>query len=181
MTDSGGEDIRSTVEDSRSLLKKIELAVPGFAGYREKEDIRTADELLRTQMGKIVENALNNVITARQSLVNCFKLGPLNQIGTVVGNIETLRNLIIDAQQGYSGIAPDIRIGDSTLDKLYEYDYGFVSSVKNLERESSQMSGICDMNDKEITDMFSNINAAVNDAKNKWQLRMETVENIRVS
>ena len=47
MVADNSPDIRGTVEDNRGLLKKIQIIVPGFSGYREKEDLRAADELLR--------------------------------------------------------------------------------------------------------------------------------------
>src|SRR5256885_16816857 len=43
-------DIRDRVEQDRGLLKKIQLAIPGYAGYRRREDIRAADNLLRIQL-----------------------------------------------------------------------------------------------------------------------------------
>ena len=49
-------DLRSKVEDDRGLLKKIELLIPGFRGYREREDLRAADSLLRQQLaGRVKE------------------------------------------------------------------------------------------------------------------------------
>ena len=33
-------DIRQKVEEDRGLIKKIQLMVPGYRGYRLKDDIR---------------------------------------------------------------------------------------------------------------------------------------------
>lgn len=181
MPESEVKDIRNSVEESRSFLKKIELVVPGFAGYREKEDIRTASELLRKQMGSILENALNNLKNARQCLVNCSKVGELNRIAMTISNIETFRNLILNAEEGYSGIAPTIKVNDSILYRLYEYDYGFVTSVKALETKSLSLDVVCDMNDNQIVELLSDLDTMVNSAKKNWQSRIETVEFIKVS
>src|SRR2546428_367087 len=43
-------DIRDRVEQDRGLLKKIQLVIPGYAGYRRREDIRAAGNLLRIQL-----------------------------------------------------------------------------------------------------------------------------------
>ena len=53
MQNGDSHDIRNDVEDNRSILKKIQLLVPGFSGYRQKEDIRIADQLLRSQVSGI--------------------------------------------------------------------------------------------------------------------------------
>ena len=43
-------DLRTEVDKSRGLLKRIQLLVPGYSGYRKLEDLRAADELLRGQI-----------------------------------------------------------------------------------------------------------------------------------
>lgn len=45
-----GIDLRKKVKEDRGLLKELELAIPGFKGYREREDLRIADSLLRAQL-----------------------------------------------------------------------------------------------------------------------------------
>ena len=52
-------DLRTKVEDDRGLIKKIQLCIPGFRGYRQKEDLRLADSLLRQQ---IADELKNNVL-----------------------------------------------------------------------------------------------------------------------
>jgi hypothetical protein len=43
-------DLRERVKEDRGLLKKLEMAIPGFRGYRKREDLRIADSLLRKQL-----------------------------------------------------------------------------------------------------------------------------------
>lgn len=180
MSESGGNDIRNKVEDDRSLLKKIELFVPGFSGYREKEDIRSADELLRSQLAKMVGESENNLKDLRQNLVNCFKLEPLNQLGILISNTESLRNIIKDAAQGYSGIAFSVRVDDTTLDKLYEYDYGILSSLDELVKKTESAESFCDADTVKIVNEINEMNNIVRQAKQYWGMRIETVENIKV-
>jgi len=40
-------DIRERVEEDKGILKKIQSFIPGFRGYRRKEDLRDADRMLR--------------------------------------------------------------------------------------------------------------------------------------
>ena len=55
-------DLREKVEADRGLLKKIQVHVPGFAGYRRKEDIRAADSLLRLQIADRLHNIHRRLI-----------------------------------------------------------------------------------------------------------------------
>ena len=48
--DTTNPDIRNQVDDSRGVLKRLQLLIPGFRGYRQLEDLRVADALLRKQV-----------------------------------------------------------------------------------------------------------------------------------
>ena len=48
---SGGPvDIRNRVDQDRGFLKRLQLLIPGFHGYRVNEDAREADSFLRLQV-----------------------------------------------------------------------------------------------------------------------------------
>lgn len=57
-------DLRSKVEDDRGMLTKIQLGIPGFRGYRQKEDLRIADSRLA---GKTCQTQLLNLLQIRIS------------------------------------------------------------------------------------------------------------------
>ena len=38
-------DIRQRVQEEQGVLKKIQMFVPGFRGYRQREDLRDADRM----------------------------------------------------------------------------------------------------------------------------------------
>ena len=46
----GMTDLRDKVKDDRGLIKMIQLVIPGYRGYRIKEDLRIADRLLREEL-----------------------------------------------------------------------------------------------------------------------------------
>ena len=52
-------DFRDRVNADRGLIKTVQLAIPGYRGYRKKEDLRIADRLLREELA----NRLSVVIT----------------------------------------------------------------------------------------------------------------------
>ena len=54
-------DIRERVEEDRGLIKKIQLKIPGYAGYRRREDIRNADILLRNQVADQVKKVRSDL------------------------------------------------------------------------------------------------------------------------
>ena len=174
-----GSDIRVAVDKNQSILKKIQLIVLGFRGYREKEDIRVADELLRSQIGVVLGRAVNSLTDARQNAISFNKFGALAFIGSAISLLQTFQGDIVHGQQGYSGFAPAIQINATILDRIYEYDLEFVSKCKEIADTCSALENISSMQDQEILASLNNVSDLVKDARNAWNQRMETVEGIK--
>jgi hypothetical protein len=127
-------DIRNRVEEDRGALKRLQLLVPGFRGYREQEDLRAADSLLRIQVAERVSRARGSVEAGRTALTQAGRFDRLNDLAQIISDLQRLEGEIRHAEQGYTGISPAVRVNASVLDRLYEYDYGFASAADTLAR-----------------------------------------------
>ena len=168
----GNPDIRQEVDRSRGLLKKIQLIVPLFKGYRKLEDLREADELLRRQLSDILQQTLKNLQDQRVNLVNSGVFDQLTHIASVISKAQELQGDILHATQGYSGISPAIRVDEGTLNALYESDLKFLEVCQNIK--NSSLSG----DSGEIGPGLARLNSEIDLAKTSWQERLEKVQNI---
>lgn len=171
----GNPDIREEVEKNRGLLKNIQLHIPLFKGYRQLEDLRVADELLRKQISDVLVQALNNLQESRMALVNESKFNELTLIASEISKIQEFQGDILHAQQGYSGISPSIKMDESKISSLYDYDLKLLQSAENI-REMSHLSGETD-----LTASLSSLSHTVNSTKEYWAGRMATVKEIIVT
>ena len=124
-------DLRTTVQDDRGLIKKIQLAVPGFRGYRQKEDVRIADSMLRLQ----VANSMNSLVLGvleqvRERAARAMELESLNDIAVVIADAKAAESRIRHAEQGYSGISAAYRVGEEELNTLYAYDLSLIDAIR---------------------------------------------------
>src|SRR5256712_12697140 len=122
-------DIRDRVEQDRGLLKNIQLVSPGYAGYRRREDIRAADNLLRIQLANQLKGVRGNLEDIRDQMAMDGKVQGLQSIGNAIFTIEGLEAKVRHAEGGYSGLSATIQIKETELDKLYEYDYAMIDSL----------------------------------------------------
>ena len=122
-------DIRERVEDDRGLIKKIQLKIPGYAGYRRREDIRNADILLRNQVADQVKKVRSDLEGIRDGLAADGKYQGLQPIGNLIFNLQATEAKVRHAEGGYSGISANVRVEEPQLDKLYEYDYAMLDSL----------------------------------------------------
>jgi hypothetical protein len=174
-------DIRQRITDSRGPLQKLQLLLPGFHGYRQGEDSRMADELLRKQVADKVHGSLATVQGIRQSLTQANQFGSLNDLAYIITDLQTLEGQVRHAEQGYSGIAAAVRIGASQLDRLYEYDYGFVMASDQLRAALPPLQAAAAANDAtQIRAQVDGLRALVLELKNAFSARMNTIEGIQV-
>jgi hypothetical protein len=126
-------DVRESVEEDRGLLKKIQLWIPGFSGYRRREDVRAADSILRLQMADGLVRVREGLEECRHNMLEDYSMDNLDKVGSVINKARTLEGKVRHAEQGYTGFSPAIRIEMRELNRLYEYDASMIGSIERLE------------------------------------------------
>jgi len=142
-------DLRDKVEEDRGLLKKIELAIPGFRGYRKREDLRIADSLLRTQLADKLKNVLVDVEQCREILTRNMEMDLLEDVRRLVNQAQVLEGKVRHAEHGYTGISADYRIEESELNRLYEWDLGLLTHIEELKNSVGVFQNALNSGDKE--------------------------------
>lgn len=170
--ESGNPDIRGEVEESRGLLKDIQLIVPFFRGYRKLEDIRAADQLLRKEVSGILQQAIDSLQNEKSSLVNQGSFDKLTMIASSMSRLQEFQGELLHAQQGSSGISPVIRLNRDSLNRLYEYDLKFLKVTQTIKQLSSIEAS------SDVAASLNKLSEAVIEAKTAWESRIQAVEKI---
>jgi len=171
-------DIRDRVEQDRGLLKKIQLAIPGYAGYRRREDIRAADNLLRIQLANQLKEVRGDLEGIRDQMAMDGKVQGLQSIGNAIFTIEGLEAKVRHAEGGYSGLSATITIKEGELDRLYEYDYAMLES---LGQAASVVPTIRDAADpKAFEAAVKSMRDAITSFETAWKSRTNAVTGIQV-
>lgn len=173
----GNPDIRQQVDDNRGIAKKLELLIPGLRGYRTKEDLRASDSLLRNQMADKLDHVKDNLQQIRKQVAANNDLNNLTNVGSLIAQVQTLSGEVRHAAQGYAGWVAPIQINDDKLNKLYDYDYSFVSAVFQLDQATGGMTyDSASPNSIQVT--LGGFVRNVADIKQKWSQRIEAIEGI---
>jgi len=114
------------------LLEKLELAIPGYRGYKERELRREADRLIREHLLRLLEPAYRDF---KSSMLNAAGDAALMQL---YNQVQALFDRVIaklrTASYGYSGFFDAVKIREAELDRLLEYDWSLVSAVERLAK-----------------------------------------------
>jgi hypothetical protein len=175
----GNPDIRQQVDASRGPLKKLQLLIPGLRGYRKLEDIRVSDELLRNQVADRLDRVKGSLEQLRKQVASSNDLTNLTTVGSLISQTQAISGEVRHAQQGYSGWVAPIAINEDKLNKLYEYDYAFVSTVFQLAETAGKLSYDAS-SPNSVQAPVAQISRALTDIRQKWSARMEAIEGIAI-
>ena len=175
----GNPDIRQQVDANRGIAKKLELLIPGLRGYRTKEDLRASDSMLRNQVADKLDHVKDNLQQLRKQVAASNDLTNLTNVGSLIAQVQTLSGEVRHAAQGYSGWVAPIQMTDDKLDKLYEYDYSFVSAVWQMDQATSPGTLTYDgAAPNSIQSVLSGFSRSVADIRQKWSQRIEAIQGV---
>lgn len=140
-------DLREKVAEDRGMIAKIQSVIPGFSGYRAREDIRAADNMLRMQLADRLAGARAGVEACRAVLADNLSLDHMDRIGVLINKFRALEGEVRHAEQGYSGIAAKIQVGEAELNRLYEFDYAQIAAILAVENEIPALRAAVDADD----------------------------------
>lgn len=125
-------DFRNTVEDSMSSFEELTKKIPGYAGYKEKEQRREADALLRDHMARQFEAQWARINDVKSQMLIGPAMTQLDDMGRAGRRLQTLIDKIKSAAQGYAGFFDAVKVKEEQLDELYRFDNDMLAKVDDL-------------------------------------------------
>jgi hypothetical protein len=175
-------DLRERVDQDRGILKRLQLLVPGYRGYRQSEDIRAAAVRLRVLVAEKIKNSRATLENTRQALVQASQFGSLNDLAPLIADLMRLEGQIRHAEQGFTGISPAVRINPQQLDRLYEYDFGFAQAGDQLAQTIAPLPALATgPSASQVPGVIATARGQVNQLDQAFKARIQAIEGIRVS
>jgi hypothetical protein len=174
-------DIRTRVDEDRGILKTIQTFVPGFRGYRLREDLRDSDRMLRGQLAKLLGLQRRKLESCRKMLGPAYGNARLEETGAIINQFKKVEGKVSAAEVGYSGISADLRIKEPEINKLYEYDNSMITNISDISQSVESLTASIKAKDGDQTDAdLTNIRGLITDLEDKFDRRMEIITNTGV-
>ncbi len=120
------------VQESDRPLERLMLQIPGFRGYKVREERREADRIVRDYIYRVLK-------ASRDGLMACFQLlnyagvpelmEPTNQL---IAKFDRVAEKVNRASYGYSGFFDSVRIDAPQLDQMLAYDTQTLDMARKL-------------------------------------------------
>ena len=178
----GPLDLRDRVTEERGLIKNIELAIPGWRGYRKREDLRIADNLLRVQLAdRIRDNVGMPIERARAAITGAMELSLVEEAGVISREVRAASDRIRHAEQGYSGISPSYHIREDQLYRLYDYDWQLITEVETMEQSAGTIAETAERGEfAALPPLFRGIRDVIGAFNERVRGRNEEMANLEV-
>lgn len=126
-------DLTEKVQGSQSKFEKLVSRVPGYSGYKQKEQRREADKLLRLHVARQYEEQLSRLNTIAYDLTSKGRIAAIMPVERATTKLQTLIDRIKTASYGYSGLFDAVKVDEAALDKLYDFDSAMLDGVGQVK------------------------------------------------
>ncbi len=115
-------------------FKKILSKIPGFNGYVERSTRRDSDKLLRDTIFRRVRELENKVSALQRDFISHGELQNVGALETSALKLRTFADRVHTAARGYAGIFDAIRINETELAQIYQYDASLLDLTDQADR-----------------------------------------------
>jgi len=127
-------DLMGQVTDQQDIFKKILSKVPGFNGYIERENRRSADKILREVVAQRYEEQWKRVSELQRTAISSGDIQFVDDLESAAVKIRQFIDRIKTASYGYSGLFDAQKINENELAAMYQHDQALLESIDTLSR-----------------------------------------------
>ena len=137
-------DYRHTIEDSKGGLETLASKIPGYRGYKEKEDRRAADKLLREHLAGQLNEQQRRLAELQRDLLEGGGLLLVDDLERAVTKVQNLADKVRTASYGYAGLFDEVKVKEEELDALYDFDESMLGHVSAIQAAIDALAAAMD-------------------------------------
>jgi len=126
------DDLREQIRGQEGGLERLMRKIPGFAGYKDREQRRQADQIQRAFMADALTRERERIADAANALMSSGGISLLGEVDRVRNVFDKVIERIRHATYGSAGFFDAIRINEAELDRVYEYDLGMLADIASI-------------------------------------------------
>jgi len=169
------------IQESEKLLEKIMLVVPGFSGYKKREQRREADKIIRNFLHSKLQEARNDLQDVYAAVAKSEQSKELERIDKVLAVFDRVSERVNHASYGYSGFFDAIKIEEAELDRMIAFDTQLVDGAKGLaERVKIIKTEAEAENFENLAATIRELGKAVEDFDGTFDERKEVIAGVEV-
>jgi hypothetical protein len=119
----------------RNLLERMTAAIPGFRGFQDRELRRDVDKLEREHLASEVGRLKNDLRARARAYTDAGRIGSLQAFDRLDRQMDGLSQAIRFSDYGATGLFDPVKIGETELARLYEFDLSVLQDLSELQND----------------------------------------------
>ena len=121
----------------------LESVIPGYKGYRQREDSRNSDKQLRDFLANKLRQTRRRYEDIKIKIADKGNLDLLKPAEKISQRLSRVIDRLVYANYGFSGKWwGENKIGIEKLNQVYQFDQQLVEAVEDFEKEISELEQI---------------------------------------
>jgi hypothetical protein len=125
-------------------VTNILSSIPGYDGYRDKENRRETDRRVRDRISDRLGQLAGQIEQVAADLANRRDIQAVGPVDSVAKAVRHLQNQIATATYGYGGVYSDRNVDALALDQLNQFDADLLTKVETLAEPIVKLAGAGD-------------------------------------
>jgi hypothetical protein len=168
-------DYRRSVEGERDGLEGLFSKIPGYRGYKQKENRRAADKLLREHVAGQLDEQRRRLVELQRDMLEGGGLLMLDDMERAVTKVQKLADKIRTASYGYAGLFDAVKVEEQDLDTLYVFDEDMLSHVSNIQSAIDALGTAMQTESGDVQGALGTVVSASDKAETTWRKRVEAI------
>jgi hypothetical protein len=162
------------------ITERILAALPGFRGYKEKELRRESDKLIRNHLYLKLSEARKDLKVTFQKLSDSKMEEVLTDMDRFIMRFDRVSEKINHASYGYAGFFNIVKVEESKLDQMINYDNGLIDEVEKIVAEADSFrKEAAKQNFEKTRDHLDNLEGMIESLEEAFDGRDEVIKGVK--
>ena len=162
------------------LTERILAGLPGFRGYKEKELRRESDKIVRNHVYQRLMEARKDLKEVFQKLSDSKMHEVLTDMDRFIMRFDRVTQKINHASYGYAGFFNIVKVEESKLDKMIEFDTNMVDSAEKIVAKADAFKKeVAKQKFEKTRDHLSNLEDMLETMEETFDQRDEVVKGVK--
>jgi len=169
------------VQGSEKLLERLMLILPGFRGYKLREQRREADRIVRDYIYRALEHSRDDLSSCFQSLSDAKASELIEPMNRLIAKLDRVAEKINRASYGYAGFFDSIKVEEPELDNMLAYDTQLMDSARKVGDATSGFKA--DLTQGKLENARINqqaLNTSLDSLESAFDQRNAVIEGVKV-
>jgi hypothetical protein len=157
------------------------LIVPGFRGYKLREQRREADRIVRDYIYRALQHSRDDFMSCLQSLTDAKASELVEPMSRLIAKLDTVAEKINRASYGYSGFFDSVKVEQAELDNMLGYDTQLMDSVRKIGVDTASFKA--DLAQGKLENARNTqqaLGVAIDSLESAFDTRKAVIEGVRV-